>query len=99
MASRVVERTNVPCWEQQAGSNEILEYDSRGMSVNRKIYFTENIPVTSRHEIVITERLGVPVPADEQVILDVMSDTRPDAGAGLMQLYKVMVNDRPGTRR
>jgi hypothetical protein len=82
----------VRCWEQQAGAKEIADYEQRGVSVDRKIYFTEDPRLTVRHEIVITERNGAKVSFERQETLDVMAEPRPDASAGLGVVFRVMVN-------
>lgn len=91
-----VEQTDVECWEQQASASEITEFGKRGINVSRKIFFVEDPGVTERHQIIITSRLGVLVPAASQLSLDVKSDTRPDASAGLAILWKVMTGDSTG---
>src|SRR5690554_3587623 len=52
-----VEQTNVPCWEQQASASEISLWQKRGISIQKKIYFTQDPQVTEQHEIVITHKM------------------------------------------
>lgn len=92
-SSLVVEQTDVACWVQQAGTSEIKEYERRGMRVNRKIYFNTNPGITEQHELVITELNDVAIPAASQVPLEVRTEPRPDASAGLGVLYKVMAEE------
>jgi len=84
----VIEQTNVSCWEQPAGDAEVEEYQKRGMKVTHKIYFTVDPGVTERYQILITERSGIAVASP--IALDVKSEPRPDATAGLGVVYKVM---------
>ena len=92
-------QTDVVCWEQQASASEVQSFQKRGMSVSRKIFFLTDPGVDETNQIVITERMRVAVSADDQIPLDVMSETLPDASAGLGVLYKVMVNDQPSERQ
>jgi len=92
------EQTDVECWEQAATQADVLDYEKRGMSVTTKVYFAAQPMVTERHQIVITERNGVAVPAASQVAMDVVVEARPDASAGLGVLWKVMANDVTGSR-
>ena len=69
-----VVRTDVECWEQQASASEIKLYEKRGISVTRKVYFTEDPGVTEQHQIVITERLDTPVPVSSRIAMDVVSE-------------------------
>jgi len=86
--SQTNEQTNVECWEQNAGHNEVMDYEKRGMSISRKVYFASDPGVTSRHEILITERNGTTI--SSPVALTVKSEAIPDASAGMGVLYKVM---------
>ena len=90
----IEELSDVSCWEQQASASEIRDYEKRGVSISRKVYFTEDLQLTERHVIVMTERNGKAVAPQE--LMDVMSEPRPDASAGLGVLYRVMVNTVPG---
>lgn len=94
--SVTVEQIRVPCWEQALSTTEVLKYEKRGISVNTKVYFTTDPAVTDRHDIVITKRNGVAVPAASQKILRGLLPAQPDAGAGLGVLYRVIGNDIPG---
>ncbi len=91
-----VEQTGVHCWEQNAGHAETLDYQKRGMTINRKIYFATDPAVDTRHEILITERDGVAVASP--LILEVRSESLPDAAAGRGTVYKVMAEEMPGKR-
>ena len=84
------ERTDVECWEQQAGANETADYEKRGMSITTKIYFTTDPGLTSRHQILVTERDGATV--SSPVVMDVMSVAAPDVSAGMGLLFRVMCN-------
>ena len=92
-ATQTDDQTEVPCWEQPVSANEITAFAKRGMTINRKVYFYENPNVTSRHEILITERDGEAV--SDPVPMDVMG-TDPDCTVGLGLLYKVMCNVQTG---
>jgi len=87
--------TGVACWEQPASAREITEYDKRGMSVNRKVYFASDPGVEERHVILITSRdAGVTsIAAADQIALEVRAVSGPDASAGLGVLYKVMCEE------
>lgn len=89
--SFVNEQTEVKCWEQPATAKEIVDFEKRGISINRKVYFPTNPSVTERHQILITKRQGVaitsPTPLEVKTILS------PDSSAGLGVLYKVMVEE------
>jgi len=85
--SFVNDQTNVECWEQAASQAEIDDYEKRGMSIARKIYFTADPGVTVRHQILITERNGAAVASPEA--LDVRTKAKPDASAGMGVVYKV----------
>jgi len=95
--SPIVEQTNVVCWEQQASASEIRDFEKKGMSISRKVYFLVDPVVTARHQILITERKGVA--QSSPINLDVMSHTLPYASAGLGVVYKVMVNENTGANR
>lgn len=92
----VSEQTDVLCWEQQASSKEIKEFQKRGISINRKIYFLTDPAVTEKHTITITERQGTAIASASQISLKVRSETLPDASAGLGVVYKVMAEERTG---
>lgn len=96
--TRIVEQTDVECWEQQASATEVKDYERKGMKVSKKIFFISNPNVTERHEIIITKRNGVAVPAASQVIQDVSSEAREDASAGLGVVWRVMTSDDTGNR-
>lgn len=92
----VSEQTDVACWEQQASSKEIKEFQKRGISIARKIYFLVDPAVTEKHTITITERQGTAIASASQISLKVRSESLPDASAGLGVVYKVMVEERTG---
>ncbi len=84
------EQTNVECWEQPASDSEVLFYQKQGMSITHAVYFTTQQTLTTRHQILITERQGVAV--SSPVVLEVVSAGEPDATAGLGLVWKVMCN-------
>lgn len=86
-------QSNVACWEQQASASEILAFQKRGMTIDRKIFFPTNPGVTNQNQIVITERQGVAVDSEDEIVLEVKSITKPDAFAGLAGLWRVMANE------
>lgn len=92
-----VEQTSVPCWEQGMGASETGEFQKRGITANRNVFFASNPNVTERHEILITSRLGVAVSSDNQTVLDVVSFDQPDASVGIGILFKVVANSQSGT--
>lgn len=100
--SATIEQTDVECWEQQASASEINKYAKMGMNISKKIFFNENPNVTEQHEIVITSRFidgdWVDVATADEIILDVASEARPDAGAGLGVVYRVMTREYTGQR-
>ncbi len=83
------ESTDVLCWEQNASQKETEDFEKRGMTLRSKIYFRADPGVTERHQIVITERLGVAVSSSNQLPLDVNTKAMPDATAGLAIAFKV----------
>lgn len=85
--------TDVVCWEQQASNAEVLEFEKRGMSLQKKIYFLTDPEVDEHHEILITKRNGVTVSGP--IRYDVLSESLPDASAGLGIVYKVMIGQNP----
>jgi len=86
----VVVSTEVPCWEQSAGANEVSKHQKEGQRVTRKVYFRDNPRVTQRHRIIITKRSGTDVAEADQVELHVVGDPLPDSSVGYGILYKVM---------
>ncbi len=88
------ERTGVHCWEQHASSKEIVEFQKRGFESVRKIYFTSDPAVTTRHQILVTERDGVAVASPAE--LDVLTEALPDASAGRGVVFKVMCGLKVG---
>ena len=80
--------TGVVCWEQAASDREVLEFEKRGMQIDRKVYFRTDPNLTTRHQILITKRLGVVVANPD--VLDVKSAAGPDATAGLGIVFRVM---------
>lgn len=94
--TRIVEQTNVPCWEQTVNSVEMAEYDKIGVVANRKIYFLEDPGITDRHEIVITRRNGTTVPVANRQIIDGLLPSGPDASVGKGILFKVLGKIQPG---
>lgn len=89
--------TQQACWEQQASAREIMEFEKQGIAITHKIYFNEDLGITEQHQIIVTKRNGTDVAAADQVALDVVTRTDPDASAGLQQLFKVMANRRTGS--
>lgn len=94
--TRTTVLTNVPCWEQQASSNEITAFAKRGMTIDRKIFFPTNPNLTNQHQIVITERQGEMVDAADEIELEVKSIGKPNNAAGFDILWKVMANELTG---
>ena len=90
--TRVTQQSNVPCWEQQLSSTEISDYEKRGISADRKIYFLSDPNVTERYEIVITERNDVEIEEADEQIMDVSTRAEPDASVGLELLYRIACN-------
>jgi len=88
------EQTGVYCWVQNASHKEVLEYEKRGMIVTKKVYFTTDPSVTERHQILVTEMNGTTI--SSPVPLDVISESLPDASAGLGVAYKVMCTENTG---
>ncbi len=91
----------VSCWEQAAAAVEISEYDKRGISVSRKIYFTTDPEVDERYEILITsrDRGKTLIPLADRTVLEVRSQSIPDSSAGRGVLYRVMVEERTGANQ
>ncbi len=98
----ILEQSDVECWEQAASSNEIRDFEKRGMGVSTKIFFVDNPGVTERHRILITERMGVASPnlditdVSNPDVFDVVTDSYPDASAGLSILWRVMCDKKTG---
>lgn len=95
--SKIVEQTNIQCWEQPLSVTDILKYGKMGMSVNTKVYFIADPRVTDRNEIVITERQGTPVPVAQQKTLRDITSYAPDKSAGAGVLWMVVGNYIPGS--
>jgi hypothetical protein len=94
--SFVNERTEEPCWEQQASAKEVMEFEKRGMQIDTKVFYPSNPNVTERHQIVITRRNGEAVAVGNQVVMDVVAVPEPDASAGLGIVWRVMCNRLTG---
>lgn len=82
--------TNVPCWIQNANHGEIAEFERRAMKVTRKVYFQTDPGVRERHEIIQTSADRGATTLTTQVAMDVLSESLPDASAGMGILFKVM---------
>lgn len=82
-------RSGVTCWLQPASQSEINDYQKRGIDVRYKCYFIANPNITEQHELVITSRSGVATNFDA----DVVTQSEPDASAGLGVVWKVMIRD------
>lgn len=90
------EKADVECWEQAASSEDVEEFDKRGILIKRKIFFKEDPSLTEKHVIKITSRdRGVTIITSPPE-LRVKTKSLPDASAGLGLLYKVMVDDQTG---
>ncbi len=85
-------QTDVECWEQNASQAEITAYEKRGMTVSRKVFFPTDPSVTVQHQVLITSRDKGITTISSPVPLDVKTESRPDASAGLGVAYKVMVD-------
>jgi len=83
--------TDLVCWQQPAGDSESLAYQKSGMMITHVVFFRIDPGVTTRHQIVITQRLGTAISSSTP--LDVMSSAMPDATAGLGVCYKVMCRE------
>lgn len=84
--------TNVECWVQQAGHNEVLRYQKRGIDFTQKIFFTSDPGIGEDMVLVITSRNGVSIPSSQQVDWDIVHYPKPDASAGSGIVFKVLVN-------
>ena len=96
--SLILEKENVACWEQQASSSESRDWQKRGITVSKKIFFTADPEVTEGHVIVITYRRGAAVPVNFDDMLDVKSAPDPDASATLGVVWKVMAEYKKGSK-
>jgi hypothetical protein len=92
-----VEQTNVVCWEQQASASEMSDWQKRGISVEKKVFFTDNPNLNEDSLIIITNRYDAEITEADQLVLDVMSFPDPDASAGFGILHKVMCRKRTGS--
>lgn len=91
--SYVDEQVGVECWEQSAGSSGSRDFQKKGMNVPHKVYFFEDPGITSRHQILVTKRMGVAVASPD--VLDVVSSDGPDDSAGLGILWSVSCTRSP----
>jgi len=73
-----------------------MAYEKRGISITRKVFFLTDPAITERHEILITSRLGFAV--SSPTVLEVRSESLPDASAGMGVVYKVMVEEEVGAK-
>lgn len=94
-------KTDVACWEQNAGHREVIQYEKVGMIVNRKVYFDADPGVDESYEILITSRDAgqTTIPIVDRKVLEVRSEALPDATAGLGVAFKVMAEETPGARQ
>ena len=90
------EQTDVPCWQQHASAKETVEYQKRGFESIRKIYFTSDPSVTTRHQVLVTEMGGVAVASPLE--LDVLTEALPDASAGMGVVFKAMCGVKVGRK-
>lgn len=95
----VVEQTNVACWEQPISSRDmaVAQLDKTSFQFVSKVYFLSDPGVTDNHEIVITSRNGISVATADQIPLQVVKPSVPDASVGLGRLFKVIGGNSPGT--
>lgn len=88
------EQTDVWCWEQSVSAAEVLEYEKQAIKVVSKVYFASDPNVSSRHQIVVTERNGVALTTP--VAYDVVDAIAPDASVGFGLLWRVMLTFNRG---
>ena len=82
--------TGVVCWEQQASNREREEFEKKGYTNVHKIYFLSDPSVNERNLIQITSRDQGTTTISSPDDLNVLSESLPDASAGLGRVYKVM---------
>lgn len=99
--SKTEEKFRICCWVQPATHREVEEYEKRGISINRKVYFADDPEVTERHDIVIVswDRGCTLIERSKRKTLEVRSYAGPDSSAGLGVLYKVMVEETTGSNQ
>jgi len=85
--------TDVPCWEQAAGSGEIEEHRQRGQVVTHKVYFTTDYGFDERYQIEITSRNGESVDEEPSEVVEV---AEPDASMAFGIVYRVFVRRYTG---
>lgn len=78
--------TDRDCWLQQASNSEVREFQKQGINVTGKVFFTSDPELDSRYALNIVSKDGT----DFGTWL-VVSGSKPDAGAGLAAVFKVMV--------
>jgi hypothetical protein len=84
-------KTDVACWVQGVGANEIAEYEQRSIKITNKIYFSSDPGIKEEDQIIVTKRNGSILPSP--AILEVRSRFGPDVSVGLGILFKVMVEE------
>jgi len=95
--ARTTVSTDVLCWEQKASVSEVIQFEKRGITDVRKIYFTSDPKVTEQNEIQITERNGVIQTSLQE--FEVLSVSGPDASAGLEIVWWVMARNITGANQ
>jgi len=91
-------QTSVACWAQVASHTDTVEFEKKGMVVNRKVYFTSDPGIDEQYQIVITEMNGTAVATASQIPLEVRTEARPDASAGKGLLWKLFAEERTGRK-
>jgi len=82
-----VVQTDVECWEQQASQSETEKHKKKARRLVSKIYFPSDPGITEQNLIAITSRNDVDV--SSPVMLEIGTDTMPDASAGLGWMFRV----------
>jgi len=90
--------TGNKCWSQAASQAEVIDFEKRGMTINRKVYFPSDPQVTEQNEIVITSYDRGLTTITSQIPLEVRTTVAPDASAGMRRLWKVFVEEHTGRK-
>jgi len=92
--------TDVECWAQVASEGDTIEFEKRGMVINRKVYFPSDPGIDEQYQIIVTSFDGgsTSVATASQIPLEVRTKSAPDASAGKRKLWKVFAEERTGRR-
>lgn len=79
----------VPCYIQSMGTSEMNQYQRRGISVNRKVFFVDDPQTTEGMVLVATFMFERALTADERQVFDVKTNADPDASVARQVVWRV----------